>query len=115
MDLEWFVYIIEAENGRLYTGVTKDPSARFQQHVDGKGAKFFRSSPPKRFMLRKGGFDRSTALRLEIRIKRLSRIEKLELCRRGRFARFLRLSQMEIEDRPAMRQDEKRRLGSKTG
>jgi putative endonuclease len=91
MDSEWFVYIIEAENGCLYTGITKDLAKRLGTHQAGKGAKFFRSSPPKRIALQKGGFDRSTALRLECQIKRLTRQEKIKLCLRGNFARFLRV------------------------
>jgi putative endonuclease len=90
MDPEWFVYIIEAENGRLYTGITKDPDRRWGQHQEGTGAKFFRSSPPKSFLMKAGKFDRSTALRLEWRIKALSRLQKLELCKRGGFRRFYR-------------------------
>ncbi len=91
MDPEWFVYIIEAENGRLYTGITKDLARRLVQHQNGSGAKFFRSSPPKSFLMKAGKFDRSTALRLEARIKRLSRLNKIELCKRGGFRKFYRM------------------------
>ena len=88
MDSEWFVYIIEAENGRLYTGITKDLTRRLAQHRKGTGAKFFRSSSPKSFRMKEGKFDRSTALRLEWRIKKLSRLQKLTLCKRGGFRKF---------------------------
>jgi putative endonuclease len=78
--LEWFVYLIEAENGFLYTGITKDLERRIREHQDGKkGAKFFRRSPPKRFVVKSGPFTRSVALKLEIKIKGLTRAEKLKL------------------------------------
>jgi len=76
----WFVYIIEAKNGFLYTGITTDLERRFSEHQDGpKGAKFFRRSPPKKIRYSKGGLDHSEALRLEAKIKKLSRLEKLKL------------------------------------
>jgi len=90
MEPEWFVYMVEAENGRLYTGITKDPARRLGQHRDGTGAKFFRSSPPKNMLMKAGTFDHSTALRLEYRIKQLPRKRKLELCHRGQFRKFLK-------------------------
>ena len=77
---EWFVYLIEAENGFLYTGITTDLDRRIKEHKEGKkGAKFFRRSPPKRFLVRSGPYSRSTALKLEHRIKQLKREEKLKL------------------------------------
>jgi putative endonuclease len=86
----WFVYLIEAENGFLYTGITKDPDRRIREHREGaKGAKFFRSSPPKRFLLKAGPYSRSLALRLEYRIKQLSRPEKLELRSRRKMKTLL--------------------------
>jgi putative endonuclease len=80
MEAEWFVYIIEAENGFLYTGISKDPARRLEEHREGRtGAKFFNRSPPKKMVFKAGTFDYSTALKLEIRIKRLKRAEKLKL------------------------------------
>ncbi len=77
---EWFVYLIEAENGFLYTGITTDLDRRIKEHKEGKkGAKFFRRSPPKRFLVRSGPYSRSIALKLEHRIKQLKREEKLKL------------------------------------
>ena len=79
-DHEWYVYLIEAENGFLYTGITTDTARRITEHMEGKkGAKFFRRSPPKRFVLRSGPYSRSIALKLEHRLKQLKREEKLKL------------------------------------
>ncbi len=72
--------MIETEGGRLYTGITTDPSRRFEQHRSGKGgAKFFRTDPPKRICFQQPFPDRSTASKQEYRLKRLSRKEKLAL------------------------------------
>ena len=38
----WHVYIIETNDGRLYTGMTNNVERRFKQHVSGKEAKFTR-------------------------------------------------------------------------
>ena len=77
---EWSLYIIEAENGFLYTGITKDLQRRFEEHQSSdKAAKFFRSSPPKAMVYSKKGFTYSEALKEEARIKRLPKSEKLAL------------------------------------
>ncbi len=80
VDAGWYLYIIETERGRLYTGITTDLARRFQQHQSGKGgAKFFRSDPPLRFRYTLPLPDRSAALKQEYRIKQLSRKDKLQL------------------------------------
>ncbi|WP_210396874.1 GIY-YIG nuclease family protein [Motiliproteus sediminis] len=75
----WYLYIIETEGGRLYTGITTDPQRRFTEHQCGRGAKFFRSDPPRRQVYCCAFPDRSSASREEYRIKQLSRTEKLRL------------------------------------
>ena len=42
----WSVYVIRCADGSLYTGISTDPGRRFQQHADGRGAKFFRTRRP---------------------------------------------------------------------
>jgi putative endonuclease len=79
---EWSVYIIEAENGFFYTGITKDLKRRFLEHtVTSKSAKFFRTSPAKKIVFSRKGFSYSEALKEEWRIKKLSRLQKLKLIR----------------------------------
>jgi putative endonuclease len=81
----WYVYIIENDLGRLYTGISLDPERRFQQHLGllPGGAKFFRSSAPARLLFVQSFSNRSEASKYEIKIKRMSRLKKLELIRRG--------------------------------
>ncbi|MEZ4816101.1 MAG: GIY-YIG nuclease family protein [Bdellovibrionota bacterium] len=77
----WFLYIVETELGRFYTGVAKDVNQRFRQHsgeIKG-GAKFFRSDKASLLLYVKKCKNRSEAQKLESRIKSLSRKEKEEL------------------------------------
>lgn len=77
----WFVYVIETELGRFYTGVARDINARFRQHageVKG-GAKFFRSDRPSLLLFFKKCRNRSEAQKMESHIKSLSRVEKEQL------------------------------------
>jgi putative endonuclease len=77
---DWFVYLIEAENGHLYTGITTDVDRRFQEHLQGKkGAQFFKISPAKQLVYSELQADRSSASKREYAIKNLSRTEKLAL------------------------------------
>lgn len=77
--MAWFVYIVEAENGKLYTGIAVNPRARFKQHRSGRGAKFFRSSKAKTLVFQEQCKNKSEALQREAAIKRMSRKDKLFL------------------------------------
>ncbi len=79
MSDKWFVYIIESQNGRLYTGITKDLQKRFKDHQTGKGAKFFRSSPPKSIVYTEESSSRSEASKREAEIKKMTRFKKIKL------------------------------------
>ncbi len=77
---DWTLYIIEAENGYLYTGITTDLNRRLNQHHSGRGgAKFFHSSPAKQLVYQETHPDRGSASRREAAIKKLSRQAKLQL------------------------------------
>jgi putative endonuclease len=77
---EWFVYMIEATDCSLYTGITTDVERRFSQHQSGRaGAKYFRGRNPESVVYIEGGHDRSTASVREAQIKKLSRERKLAL------------------------------------
>lgn len=77
----WFVYLLLCRNGRLYTGVTVDLAARFEQHRSGKGAMFTRINKPERMLAATPCGDRSAALKLEASIKRLPAPDKRMLAR----------------------------------
>jgi putative endonuclease len=76
----WSLYIIEASDGTLYTGITTDVERRFAEHLDGPGgAKYFNGRSPVRIVFREDGHNRSSASRRESEIKNLSRVEKQSL------------------------------------
>ena len=78
------VYVIATESGRLYTGIAKSSSRRFEEHLHDKkrGAKFFRSDRPLRIVHVEKKRTRSAALKREHEIKSLSRKKKLEMLAR---------------------------------
>jgi len=76
----WFVYIVEAENGALYTGITTHLARRFSEHKShNKGARFFHTSAAKHLVYSEPHLGRSSASKREAAIKKLSRNAKLEL------------------------------------
>ena len=79
MDKEqWTVYIIQAKNGNLYTGITKDLSKRLANHHKGKtGARFFRFSAPEAVVFQEQHYsNRSQAMKRENEIKKMTRKQK---------------------------------------
>ena len=77
---QWEVYIIEAESGNFYTGITKNLHKRFADHLGGKkGARFFRFSNPKRIVFLETYSSRSEATQRELQIKKMNRKQKCNL------------------------------------
>jgi putative endonuclease len=76
---QWEVYVIEAESGKLYTGITNNLSRRFLEHKKKGGARFFHFSSPKRVVFRKSYPNRSEASKQESALKKMTRDEKLAL------------------------------------
>jgi putative endonuclease len=76
---DWFIYIIQTQSGKLYTGITTDPVRRYQQHCQGNGAKFFRTDPPKKMVYQEKVNSKSAALKKEYLIKQMTRKQKLAL------------------------------------
>ncbi len=80
---KWFVYIIETENGKLYTGITTDVERRFLEHKSApKGAKFTKANPPKIIRFTEEHPDRSSASKRESQIKKLTRPQKLQIIKK---------------------------------
>lgn len=76
----WFVYIARAKNEKLYTGITNNLEKRMEEHSSGKGgARFFRSSPFDKVVYQEKQPDKSSALKRESAIKKLTRGQKLQL------------------------------------
>ncbi len=77
----YYTYIIKCEKGTLYTGIAKDVAKRFGEHVSGskKGAKYTRANRAVSIEAVWRSEDRSAASKLEAFIKKLTRVQKLEL------------------------------------
>jgi putative endonuclease len=80
---DWEVYIIQTKSGKFYTGITTDLNRRFADHQKSpRGARFFRFSSAESIVFRESHPDRSEATQREIKIKKMSRMEKLMLCQK---------------------------------
>ena len=73
------IYIIECEDGTLYTGWTNNLEKRFAAHCAGKGAKYTRSHKPKAIVYEESLDTPQAAMAREYQIKRMSRKKKLDL------------------------------------
>lgn len=69
--MSWYVYLIECEDGSIYTGIAIDVAKRYASHCAGKGAKYTRSHSPKQLLASFALPDRSSAARTEYAIKQL--------------------------------------------
>jgi putative endonuclease len=78
--MTWFLYMIECEDGSIYTGVTLNVADRYRAHVSGKGARYTRSHPPRRLLVSVEYADRSSALKAEHAMKRRTADEKRAFC-----------------------------------
>jgi putative endonuclease len=74
-----FVYLLRCADGTLYCGWSTDPERRLGQHQRGVASRYTRRRRPVELVWSAPCADRSEAMREEVRIKRLSRAEKLVL------------------------------------
>ena len=72
----WYLYLIECEDGSLYTGITTDVERRYAQHVAGKGARYTRMKKPVRLVGFRECGTRSEALKAELALKKLPSTKK---------------------------------------
>ena len=79
MEKQWGVYILQCGDGSLYTGSTDDLEHRLAAHRAGKGAKYTRGRGPLNLQYWCVCENRSAALKMEWKIKQLSRCDKLRL------------------------------------
>jgi putative endonuclease len=74
-----FVYLLRCADGTLYCGWSTDPDRRLAQHQRGVASRYTRRRLPVSLVWSAACADRSSAMREEARIKRLTRAEKLAL------------------------------------
>ena len=77
---DYFVYIVECADGSFYTGITTNVKRRILEHnYSFKSAKYTRSRRPVRLVYSSLIGTRSDASKEEARIKKLSRLQKLDI------------------------------------
>lgn len=77
----WFVYLLKCFDGTLYCGITNNLEKRLKAHNSGKGAKYTKSRRPVIIVWTYNCSSKSDALKLEYKIKQLSREDKIKLCK----------------------------------
>ncbi|EAS1214509.1 GIY-YIG nuclease family protein [Salmonella enterica] len=75
----WYLCLIRTADNALYTGITTDVARRYRQHQTGKGAKALRGKGELTLAFAAQVGDRSLALRIEYRIKQLTKRQKERL------------------------------------
>jgi putative endonuclease len=79
----WYLYLIECRDGSLYAGITNNLTARYQAHLEGRGARYTRSHPPLRLIGARPYANRATASRAEWEIKQLPKHKKIGYLQTG--------------------------------
>ena len=72
-------YLLECSDGTLYGGWTNDIQARLKCHNSGHGAKYTRARLPVKLVYWEECEDKQAAMRLEYRLKQMTREQKLRL------------------------------------
>ncbi|HAM50327.1 MAG TPA: hypothetical protein DCP92_06390 [Nitrospiraceae bacterium] len=75
----WCVYALRCRNNCIYIGITNDLARRLKEHENGRGSKFVRTWRPFEVARVISCRDSREARRLEFRLKRLKRNEKLKI------------------------------------
>ncbi len=82
-ETKWYVYILRCSDNSLYTGVTTDVERRVKEHNGelgkGKGAKYTKARQPVELFYLEETASRSDAQIREAAIRKLSRVEKMNL------------------------------------
>ncbi len=80
MNKIYYLYILECADKTLYTGITLDLQRRVKEHNESKlGAKYTHARRPVKLVYSKKFKNRSLASTAEIKLKKLSRENKLKL------------------------------------
>lgn len=76
----YYLYIVKCADSTFYTGITTDLKRRVGEHNDSKlGAKYTKARRPVKLVYSKKFKNKSLATKEEMRIKKLTRKEKLDL------------------------------------
>jgi len=79
LSMPFYVYILLCMDGSFYTGYTKDLDERVKQHENGKGARYTKSHRPQKLAYVEIFGSRSSAMKRERVIKKLTHQQKHDL------------------------------------
>ena len=80
MNDQWYVYLVRCQNNALYCGITNNIEERIKKHNSGKGSKSCRAHGlPVKLAWNDEVPDKSSALKMEAKIKKLSKKQKEQL------------------------------------
>jgi len=82
----WVVYILQCADASLYTGITNNLDKRLAAHAKGFASKYTRSRRPVTLKAQSHSMDKSSALKLEIKIKKTPRAKKISVLNEPQFA-----------------------------
>jgi putative endonuclease len=77
--MDWVCYLLCCADDTLYCGISNNLDKRVASHNAGTAARYTRTRTPVRLVFVESCADRSSALKREIMIKKLTRLEKLAL------------------------------------
>ena len=80
----WNVYILCCSDGSFYTGATNCLEKRLKGHNQGTASKYTRSRRPVSLLATSVKMNKSDALRLEIKIKKLPKTKKMACLKNSR-------------------------------
>ena len=94
----YWIYILQLENGYLYTGYTEDLVQRYRKHIKGRAAKCTRSFKPVKIAQCWRLYDtRSAAMKVEALIKHIKRKDKKILVENPKELKNLILDKLDLD------------------
>lgn len=76
-DTKWHVYLLRCADETLYCGITTDMNRRLRQHNEGSASKYTRARLPVELAACVPVADKSSALKLELAVKKRPRGDKM--------------------------------------
>ena len=87
MKSDWYLYMVRCYDGSLYTGISTAVDRRFAQHQrqEGAGSKYLKGRGPLTLVFQTRLESRSLALKVESKVKKLSKGRKERLIGDSRY------------------------------
>ena len=85
---DWYLYLIRCRDSTLYTGISTDVDRRLAQHEGGgnAGSRYLKGRGPLSLVFQEKLGSKSLALKVERRVKKMSKARKEKLIKAGRYA-----------------------------